>query len=214
MLNTNRLTYEAYDTNFARMRQALDTGNVEKAVHWLVLGWSPNISDPNAPTDFYGTSAEEITDFVLRTHGMALRHLKEQNEKTPGYAMLSIPTMPQLRMIRRIKGRYTMRPEDVFQPMEDTIGCVSDWRRIGPVYQVPYRCMVQQGCDNLLAVGRNIAAENDTWDIMRCYPGAMTTGQAAGVAAALALQTKQSVNDISIGQLQSLLEKNDVILRV
>lgn len=214
VLNTNHPTFEAYETNFACMREALETQRVERAIHWEVLGWNPVISDPKAPTDFLGTNAEDVTRFLLYTHEMALDNLKRKNVSEPGYAMLSIPTVPQIRMIRRIQGRYLMNPRDVFQTMEDSVGSVSDWRRAGPVYEIPYRCMVQSGYDNLIAAGRNIAAENDTWDLMRCYPGAMSTGQAAGTAAALAVQNRVSVNELNVKALQSALEKNGALLHI
>ncbi len=213
-VNTNHLTYESYDTNFARMQKAITTNNVEKAIHWLVTGWNPVISDPEAAREYLGTSASDITQFVLQQHDMALKVLKEKNKTEPGYAMLSVPTVPGIRMIRRIQGRYTMSPKDVFKHMDDTIGAVSDWRRVGPLYEIPYRCMIVDGYDNILAAGRNISAENDSWDLMRCYPGAMSTGQAAGTAAAIAVKEHKSVHEINLQQLQQTLKKDGAILTI
>jgi len=205
----NHFTFECYDTNFKMMQKALQTGKMIKAINWCVLGWNPLHSDPGEATDFYGRTVEDINRYVLVSHREALAYLKKQG---PDYAMLALPTMPQLRMNRRIKGLYEMRPDDVFKPMEDSIGCVSDWRRAGPIYEVPYRCMLDKSAKNVLAVGRNLAAQTDSWDIMRCYPGCMTTGQGAGTAAALALKNGVSVHELKISELQNALKKDGVIL--
>lgn len=205
----NRFTFECFDTDFSRMRHAIESGKMIKAIHWRILGWNPVKSNPNEPTNFYGRTAEDINRYVFVSHSEALAHLKKQG---PDYAMLSLPTMPQLRMTRRIKGIYEMRPGDVFKPMEDSIGCVSDWRKSGPVYEVPYRCLLDKSFKNIIAVGRNLAAQDDSWDLMRCYPGAMTTGQGAGTAAALALKNGVSLHEVDMGDLQKALKRDGVIL--
>ena len=209
--NKNRFTFECYDSDLSRMKAALESGHIQKAINWRVLGWNPVISDPAQANEFEGTTAEDINQYLYMSHSCALDFLKQQGKD---YAMLSLPTMPQIRMVRRIKGQYEMRPDDVFRTMEDSIGCVSDWRRSGPVYEVPYRCMLDLKIKNMIATGRNIAAQNDTWDIMRCYPGAMTTGQAAGTAAAIAVKKKLGFGEVAIEELQKELEKDGVIIHI
>ena len=207
--NKNRFTFECLDSDLGRMKTAIETGQIQKAINWRILGWNPVVSNPNQINEFEGLTAEDINKYLFMSHASALEFLKKQGKD---YAMLSLPTMPQLRMVRRIKGIYEMRPDDVFRTMEDSVGCVSDWRKSGPIYEVPYRCMVDKKFKNIIAAGRNIAAQNDTWDLMRCYPGAMTTGQAAGTAAALAVQKKIGFGEVPIAELQKTLEKDGVIL--
>ena len=206
----NRFTVECFDTDFERMQRALQTCDMEKMINWRVIGWNPVLSDPNAPHEFYGETAEHVNDYVLYSHKRFLEFLKENQR--PDYAMLSLPSMPQLRMNRRIKGLYEMQTEDVHTFMEDSIGCVSDWRKAGPVYEVPYRALLYRGLRNMAAVGRNLSACDDLWDLMRCYPGAMTTGQAAGTAAAIAIQNGMALDEVSIGELQRVLEKDGVLI--
>ncbi len=207
----NRFTFECMDTNFQRMQAAIDSGNMQKAIFWRILGWNPVVSDPNQAHEFEGLTAQDINEYLYLSHKVALDFLKEQDSS---YAILSMPTMAQIRMIRRIKGLYEMKPEDVFQTMEDSIGCVSDWRKPGPVYEVPYRSLFVKEFSNMAAVGRNLSAQDDTWDIMRCYPGAMTTGQAAGTAAAMAVKQGIGLRDLPVAQLQDALQKDGVILHI
>jgi hypothetical protein len=56
----------------------------------------------------------------------------------------------------------------------------------GEWYEIPYGCIVPQGCDNLLVGGRPISVDHAVHSSMRCMPQANTIGQAAGTAAAMA----------------------------
>lgn len=207
----NHFTVELFDTNFSLMKKALEKENPRDLIHWRIFGWNPVRSDPNEVNEFYGVSADDINQYLFKTHKASLEYLKEHNGKD-GYVMLSLPTMPQIRMARRINGLYTMKSEDVFKHMDDSIGLVSDWRKSGPIFEVPYRSILAKDYSNIAAVGRNLSADDDCWDLMRCYPGAMTTGQAAGTAAALAIQTHKTLHDVSMSSLQSALLKDDIII--
>ena len=55
--------------------------------------------------------------------------------------------------------------------------------------EIPYRSLVAKGVDNLLTAGRCISADWDAIGAVRVIGASMTTGQAAGNAAALALKT-------------------------
>ncbi len=206
----NHFTFECLDTDFEKMKKAIETGKMRHAIHWRILGWNPVFDDPNAPNEYSGLTAEDINRYALDSHRVALNYL-QQNQR-PDYALLSLPSMVQIRMTRRIRGRYEMKTEDVFKRMEDSVGCVSDWRKPGPVYEVPYRCLIDKKIDNIMAVGRNIAAQDDIWDIMRCYPGAITSGQAAGTAAAIAIKNKIGLGEVNQDQLQKTLSKDGVII--
>ncbi len=60
---------------------------------------------------------------------------------------------------------------------------------------VPYRCLLPRGVDNLLVVGRGAAYVRRGHDPtgMRARPLVMVLGQAAGVAATLAIESNTTV---------------------
>ena len=61
---------------------------------------------------------------------------------------------------------------------------------------IPYRCLVPKKVDNLLAVGRCCSTEFHANGAIRIIGPAMSTGQAAGLAAAMSLDTKTRPRDI------------------
>ena len=58
----------------------------------------------------------------------------------------------------------------------------------GESYGIPYRTLTPRGLDNLLVAGRCISADRAIQGSVRVMPGCYITGQAAGMAAALALE--------------------------
>ena len=56
-------------------------------------------------------------------------------------------------------------------------------------YQVPYRCLVPRGVDNVLAAGRILDADKLAFSAVRVMVNMNQTGEAAGAAAWLALDT-------------------------
>ena len=74
----------------------------------------------------------------------------------------------------------------------------------GPV-EIPYRCILPQKVENLLCPGRHLSADNVAIDWMNLIPQCVGTGQAAGVAAAVAVETGTSVRDVDIRRVQDIL---------
>lgn len=208
----NHFSVEYYETDFDSMRRGIETGDMTKAIRWGGSGWNPLTKTGGPDRVYYGTNAQDINDFVIDSHQESLKKLK--NRSTPDYCMVSISTMPHIRMARRIVGRQTMRSEDVFVRQENSVGCVSDWRKPGPVYEVPFGCLFDKNIKNMMAAGRVISADDDAWDIMRCYPGAMVTGQAAGTTAAIAVEKGIFPDEVETRELQTRLEHDKVMLHI
>ncbi len=72
---------------------------------------------------------------------------------------------------------------------------------------VPYRCLLPQAVDNLLVVGRGVAYIRRGHDPtgMRARPLVMVLGQAAGVAATLAIESDTTVKGVDRRELQRRL---------
>ena len=73
--------------------------------------------------------------------------------------------------------------------------------------QIPYGALVPVRVDNLLAAGRCVAADNLMMNYTRLIGPCLVTGQAAGVAAALAISRKCRPRDLEVAQLQAVLRK-------
>lgn len=74
-------------------------------------------------------------------------------------------------------------------------------------YQIPYRCLLQEKYPNLLLSGRMLDADKVAFSGVRVMVNMNQTGEAAGVAAYLALDSECSVQDVDVCDLQKELEK-------
>jgi hypothetical protein len=80
-------------------------------------------------------------------------------------------------------------------------------------YQVPYRCLVPAGVDNLLAAGRILDADPVAFSAVRVMVNMNQTGEAAGVAAWLALDTGETFDSIDTTNLRKILaDRGSIIL--
>lgn len=82
----------------------------------------------------------------------------------------------------------------------------------GQYYTIPYGCLVPQGADNLLVTGRCISVDHDAQASVRIMPTCCTLGEAAGVAAAMAVQNGCSVARIDTDALRDLLRRDNVVV--
>ena len=78
-----------------------------------------------------------------------------------------------------------------------------------PVYQIPYRAFLPQAkeCKNLL-VPIAMSCSRVAFNTLRVEPTWMATGQASGVAGALAVKLKQDVQDVPVKSIQSILRQS------
>jgi hypothetical protein len=75
----------------------------------------------------------------------------------------------------------------------------------GKSHGIPYRCLLPQGTRNLLVAGRSLSAERSVSGAVRVMPYCFATGEAAGLAAALAAQSDGDVRQIDIAELRQRL---------
>ncbi len=80
----------------------------------------------------------------------------------------------------------------------------------GKWYTIPYRSIVPQKaeCDNLLVGGRCISANHEAQASIRIMPICCTTGEAAGVGAAVAIKNNCAVQDVDVHEVQSKLTES------
>ena len=157
---------------------------------------------------FTGLDGDEIAAYVRSSHGLTLEHFLKLREKDPTLWPVNMASIPQYRMTRRIAGEYTQDDTEMHTYVESSVGMVSDWRKRGPVYEVPFGTLYSAKVKNLLCAGRCTSVTDAMWDIMRVIPCCAVSGQAAGTAAAMATD----MTALSVAALQAQLQKDGVVL--
>jgi hypothetical protein len=80
-------------------------------------------------------------------------------------------------------------------------------------YHIPYRSLVPQQAENVLVAGRVLDADRDAFGGVRVMVNMNQTGEAAGVAAAIALKENCNVAEVQPGVLRATLaEGGSVVL--
>lgn len=146
-----------------------------------------------------------------------LEYLRETVPTAFGNAYL-YDIAPQLgtRCSRRLKGEYVMSANDFAFAIEhdDVIAWHSTICQIndcGPV-EIPYRAILPKEVENLLCPGRHLSADNVAIDWLNLIPQCVGTGQAAGVAAAVAVADGTTAHTVDIRKVQDILVDQDVPL--
>ena len=157
---------------------------------------------------FTGLDAEEISQMVQLSHNEILEDIKKRRDRGSDLVPTSIAAIPQIRMTRKLVGEYVLHDTEEHKYFEDSVGLVSDWRKRGPIYEVPFKTLYSGEIKNLITAGRCTSVTDSMWDIMRVIPCCAVTGQAAGTAAAMTYD----FTALDVKELQERLEENGVIL--
>lgn len=134
---------------------------------------------------YSGTDGAELSEMVLDAHRHMFADILKRKEEDPGLVPVTMSMIPLVRMTRRLAGAYALDDTETEKPFKDSIGTIGDWRKCGPVYEIPFRCLYGNSVRNLLTAGRCISVTDAMWDITRVIPVCAVTGEAAGTAAAL-----------------------------
>ncbi len=134
---------------------------------------------------FSGVDAEEISEMVEMSHASLLNNFLERKRTQPDILPVNVATIPQLRMTRKLVGDYVLDKSEVHTYQPSSIGLVSDWRKRGPVYEIPFGALYSNEVKNLAVAGRCISVTDAMWDVTRVIPVCAVTGEAAGLAAAI-----------------------------
>ena len=157
---------------------------------------------------FTGLDGTELSQQVCLSHKKTLEHWLKTREADKDAVISTIATIPQIRMTRKIVGEYELAHTEMHTYFEDSIGMVSNWKKRGPVYEVPFRTLYNKTMKNLIVAGRCTSVNETLWDVMRVIPCCAVTGQAAGTAAAMT----NDFSSLDIAKLQEKLRSNGVVI--
>ncbi|MDD3154246.1 MAG: FAD-dependent oxidoreductase [Victivallaceae bacterium] len=157
-----------------------------------------------------GISGKLVSEYLLNTRrylrGYYQHAYATQESSRHTHYPVKLPIMPQFRKICAVKGSYIMTDGGYGKTAADSIGLVADWRKPGYVWEVPFAALYpEKGPDNLLFAGRCISAIGDAWEVMRVIPSAAVTGQACGLAAALAIRNRTEIRRLDVAAVQKEL---------
>lgn len=157
---------------------------------------------------FTGLDGDELSYMTRLSHQSVLNDILKRRQKDKTLIPTSIATIPQIRMTRKILGEYVLHDAEMHKYFEDSIGMISDWRKRGPVYEIPFSALYSKKIKNLITAGRCISVTDSMWDISRVIPSCAVTGQAAGTAAALT----DDFALLDVKELQKILINAGVVL--
>jgi hypothetical protein len=164
----------------------------------------------------------QFTNAILECYRQIEAVARMLCEGVPGFeqAMIGqISPVLGVRETRHIVGEYTLTGQDAIEgchfvdsigadvaamDIHDPKGANVDFRSMIP-YEIPYRCLVPVGVEQLLVAGRCIAADHIAHGRSRNMPACMATGQAAGIAAAVAVDDGATVRAVDVAKVQAIL---------
>ncbi|MBQ8849006.1 MAG: FAD-dependent oxidoreductase [Clostridia bacterium] len=157
---------------------------------------------------FSGLDGKELSEMVCLSHKTTLDNWLRLRESGKDAVISTVATIPQIRMTRKLVGEYELSHTEEHKYFEDSVGMVSNWKKRGPVYEVPFRTLYCKEIKNLIVAGRCTSVNETLWDVMRVIPCCAVTGQAAGIAAAMT----DDMTALDVKELQEKLKKNGVVL--
>jgi len=80
------------------------------------------------------------------------------------------------------------------------------------VYGIPYRCLLPEGVEGMLVAGRCFSATHDAHASARSMATCMAMGQAAGTAAAMAVNSHDTPRTVDPAALRACLLENHALL--
>ena len=128
----------------------------------------------------------------------------------------------------RMVGVYSITADDILSETKfsDGIACCgypidihsdgaetkSTFLRWGGYYSIPYRCLINNHVQNIMAAGRDISCTFEAHASLRVSPCCTATGQAAGTAAAIAVKNNVSPLSVDVAGLRDTLLMDGAVI--
>jgi hypothetical protein len=126
-----------------------------------------------------------------------------------------------IRESRKIVGRYNLTEHDVLNQarFEDSIGIFPEFLdgndiaimpSTGRYFQVPYGVLLPQKVENLLVSGRCVGGDKVSHAATRQMMCCTVTGQGAGTAAAVSLESGVTCREVDVSRVQKRIVRQGV----
>jgi hypothetical protein len=182
---------------------------------------------------FDHTDQADISKALVYMRKLNQVYLDFLRERVPGcenaYIVMESPTVGT-REGRRIVGEYVLKEDDCLEGRKfpdviaiggprgpDAHSVTGLWgdgitSELTKPFDIPYRCLVPKVIDNLLVAGRCISATHLTFGAIRDIATSMSTGEAAGAAAAISVRQGVAPRSLDVNLLQKALLAQGVLL--
>ncbi|HUS79905.1 MAG TPA: FAD-dependent oxidoreductase [Armatimonadota bacterium] len=151
-----------------------------------------------------------LTRYEIMGRRAARQVTQMLRERMPGFEecwLMDTAWQIGVRCTRRITGQHRLLFED-FQAerrYDDSVALSNDFRRPDLVYEIPLRCMIPRGLDNVLVAGRCVSSDAEAMEALREIHGCWSMGEAAGAAAAMAAEHGCTPTDLPAAELRERL---------
>lgn len=184
---------------------------------------------------FDSTDTESMTNAEIKARRkmMEVLNYHQKKENRPWILDHCSPQIG-IREGRRIVGDYVLKVEDLRagREFEDAIAVgkfyldghkPDDEKRTYilptdelavPPYQIPYRCILAKGIENLFVAGRCFSADQLALSSARVTTTCSMLGQAAGIAAVLCIDNNCNSRDIKVKDIQKIILERGANLSV
>ena len=170
--------------------------------YWWLKTPLPGIVWCNCPhmIGFDGMKVGDLTSAEIEGRRRMKALLEFAREEMPGFAdAYFVDFAPQtgVRQTRLLNGEYVVTKRDVTDRVH-----FHDSICRGRDYYTPYRALLPRGVEQLLVAGRHYSATPQAQKISREIPPCMAMGEAAGIAATLALNGGTTVREVDARAIQ------------
>jgi len=179
-------------------------------------------------TDIDGTKTEDLTHAEIICRKQMPEIVKFLREYVPGYEncyVIGSASLIGIRETRHFEGVKKITEAEIAEAVRhddyvvydayfnfdvhnitgsglDKTGCQKKFTQKNG-YTIPYGCLVPREIDGLLLSGRNISGTHMAHSNFRAMPICMGTGEAAGVAAALAVAQNKTPRELDVKEIQA-----------
>ncbi|TCD15397.1 FAD-dependent oxidoreductase [Oricola cellulosilytica] len=171
--------------------------------YWWLKTPLPGIIWLNCPhmPKLSGLHVDGLTAAELEGRRRMEELMKFSRENFPGFEnayVVDFAPQTGVRQTRMLEGEYVVTKEDVMSRRH-----FSDTVCRGRDYYTPYRAMLPVQVDQLLVAGRHYSATPQAQKASREIPPCMAMGEAAGVAATVALNSGVTVREADVAKIQA-----------
>jgi len=183
-----------------------------------VVSWRDDIALFLGPrlAGYSALDVEDLSEVEVRSRRLMIEHLRFYRRHAPGFTnaflMLSAPQLG-VRHGRRLVGRDAVTRADWNGRVRpDEIGVSPSPSPKFANVSIPYGALVPRDIEGMLAPGRHMACDINSHTFLREIPQCWTTGQAAGVAAAIAADRGGRLADVAVADIRAALARQGAFL--